>query len=504
MYTAADIDDTNFFLLQERLKSSFHKWIGNQDVPNTVVVIPSLTLDQGMLEEIAGQIYYEQRLLCMLMLLKIPALHLTYVTSTPISPLIIDYYLYNIPNIDVDDAKKRLTLLSCYDTENISLTEKVLNRPRLIKRIKNSVVSDSFSHLVFFNVTEHEKKLSLLLDIPVYGCDPSLADLGNKSGSRKIFKSTGIGLPLGFEDIYSFDQIVDALVALKISKPQLKKAVIKLNEGFSGDGNAIYTYPNMDESEDLITFIKTTFKAMIKFVAKGLNYSTFLMKIEKMGGIVEEFLDFPSMMSPSVQVRITPGGEIIIVSTHDQCLGGESGQVFLGATFPASEAYAVDIAKHSVLVAERLKEFGVLGRFSIDFMSALIDGEWQHFAIELNIRKGGTTHPFLMLQFLTDGQYDWEKGKFFLSDGTERFYFATDNIQEERYKGLTPLDMIEITTLHNLHYDQVKSEGVMFHLISALSQYGKFGLVSISKSPDEAKSYYLNVLDVLDQEVSNS
>jgi len=34
------------------------------------------------------------------------------------------------------------------------------------------------------------------------------------------------------------------------------------------------------------------------------------------------------------------------------------------------------------------------------------DGTWAAYAIELNLRKGGTTHPFLTLQFLTDGAYD--------------------------------------------------------------------------------------------------
>ena len=107
-----------------------------------------------------------------------------------------------------------------------------------------------------------------------------------------------------------------------------------------------------------------------------------------------------------------------------------------------------------------------------------------------------------MLQFLTDGEYNYKTGTFNLADGTERFYFATDNIQEERYKGLTPLDMIEITTIHDLHYDSVKSEGVMFHLISALSQYGKLGLVSIGKSHEQTKQYYEDVLTILDKEVS--
>ena len=36
--------------------------------------------------------------------------------------------------------------------------------------------------------------------------------------------------------------------------------------------------------------------------------------------------------------------------------------------------------------------------------------EWKAYAIEINLRKGGTTHPFLTLQFLTDGAYDADKG----------------------------------------------------------------------------------------------
>ncbi|MBL0099024.1 MAG: hypothetical protein IPP49_02380 [Saprospiraceae bacterium] len=98
---------------------------------------------------------------------------------------------------------------------------------------------------------------------------------------------------------------------------------------------------------------------------------------------------------------------------------------------------------------------------------------------EINLRKGGTTHPFLMLQFLTNGSYHPEEGCYCVQDGSQRFYFATDNVQSKRYKGLTPMDLIDIAMHHGLHYDHAKQEGVMFHLISALSQYGKIGLVSI-------------------------
>lgn len=77
------------------------------------------------------------------------------------------------------------------------------------------------------------------------------------------------------------------------------------------------------------------------------------LKMEVMGGIVEEFINAETITSPSVQVRINPVGEICIISTHDQVLGGESGQVFIGATFPAKEDYAVELSKISIKLAEK-------------------------------------------------------------------------------------------------------------------------------------------------------
>jgi hypothetical protein len=142
-----------------------------------------------------------------------------------------------------------------------------------------------------------------------------------------------------------------------------------------------------------------------------------------------------------------------------------------------------------------------LGRFAIDFLSVKQDdGEWKHFAIEINLRKGGTTHPYLMLQFLTNGSYHADTGKFITASGNERFYFASDNVVNESYKGLTPHDLIDIAMYHSLMYDGASQQGVMFHLIGALSEFGKLGLVCIGSSPQHAKAFYDRVLQVLDHE----
>jgi hypothetical protein len=395
-------EDTNFALLQKGFIKQYENVFSDKLAPHSVVIIPSLTLDPQILSKIKGHFYYEERMLCLLMLLKLPETLITFVTSIPISPIIIDYYLTLLPSITGYHARSRLTLLSCYDSSDKSLTEKILNRPRLIERIKKSIPKDHPSHIVFFNVTEYEKSLALKLNMPIYGTDPSLSYFGTKSGSRLLFKKLGIKTPIGFENLNTEEEIIDSLYLLKYSNPNLIKAVVKLNDGFSGDGNAIFEFKGSPLDLSLLkSWIKEHIELKLKIVAKNLEYDKFIKKLNRMGGIVEEFIQSPKIVSPSVQCRITPSSEVNIISTHDQCLGGKGGQVFQGATFPANKEYASELADIGTKVANKLSKLGVRGRFGIDFMSSFENGKWDHYAIEINLRKGGTTHPFIMLQFLT-------------------------------------------------------------------------------------------------------
>ena len=144
---------------------------------------------------------------------------------------------------------------------------------------------------------------------------------------------------------------------------------------------------------------------------------------------------------------------------------------------------------------------GVIGRFALDFVAVLNDrGEWEVYAIEINLRKGGTTHPFLMLQFLTDGKYKADTGEFITASGNKRCYFASDNVSNEHYIGLTPADLIDIAMFHSLMFDGATQEGVMFHLVGALSEFGKLGLVCIGSTPERAKAFYDRAIEVLDAE----
>ena len=495
------IDTKAFDALQQSFSKKYYDSSLDDMAQKTIIIVPSLTLDQEVLRTVKGAIHYEERMLCMLLLLRRPRTHVVYVTSVPIDNSIIDYYLHLLPGITPYHARQRLTMLSCYDASNKSLTEKILERPRLIQRIKDEIKANDLGHMATFNVTAHEMKLALVLNVPIFGCHPDLWYIGTKTGSREIFRNLGLDLPYGFENLKNENDIADSLAKLKINNPQLQKAVIKINEGFSGEGNAIFHYPDdMPIDNSLAGTIRTNLQRDLKIVAPNMSYDVYMEKFRDMGGIVEEFVSGEVVESPSVQCRINPIGEPEVMSTHDQILGGEGGQVYLGAVFPAKKEYRVEIGAIGRKIADELKRLGVLGRFAVDFMSVKQPNGWKHYPIEINLRKGGTTHPFIMLQYLTDGFYVWQEGAYMMAHGQTRSYVSSDNVQSDKYKGLTPHDLIDIAMCNQILYDGAKQTGVMFHMIGALSEFGKLGMVCIGKSVEEANDIYQKTIAVLDKE----
>lgn len=83
--------------------------------------------------------------------------------------------------------------------------------------------------------------------------------------------------------------------------------------------------------------------------------------------------------------------------------------------------------------------------------------------------------------------------------GQPRFYYASDNIESERYRGLLPEDLIDIAVCNGLHFHASTQQGVAFHLISAVSEFGKLGMVCIADSPESAERLRKKTVSVLDE-----
>jgi PGM1 C-terminal domain len=488
-----------FATLQSRLPELFRRVFADPLEPRTVVVVPGLTMDAEVLAKVVGGLHYEERQLAMLMLLRLPNTRVVFVSSSPIDASIIDYHLGLLGDVPAADARRRLVLLSTGDASPRTLTQKILERPRLLARIRRAMGDPARAHLSVFNATPCERTLAVRLGIPLYGCDPELLDLGGKSGSRHVFRAAGVDLPDGVEDLRDVPDLVAALAALRRRDPRLARAVVKLNQGFSGEGNAVFSFTGCP-AEDVERWIAAHLPLNLAIEARGLAWERYVEKLAESGGIAEAWLAGEGVRSPSVQLRVTPADQLELISTHDQILGGPSGQIFQACTFPADPAYATEIQRLALRTGEVLRQRGVLGRFGVDFVSRPRAGGWEHFAIEINLRKGGTTHTLQLLQLLAGGRYDAERARYVTATGRIRGYFATDNVVSSAYRRLTPEDLFEIATRRGLGYDRASEAGAAFTLVGALPEFGKLGMVSIDVDCERARRRFRDSVAVLDAE----
>ncbi len=486
----SEVTRSTFVSLQEKLVLQWPVIGSPTDEEKTMIVVPSLSVDVP--PEMTPLIpAYEERFLFLLLLLRQPRARVIYLTSMPVYERIVDYYLGLVPGLDSAGTRERLCMISIGDPSSVPLSQKMLDRPQTLQRVRGQIPDLERAHLVPFNTTDLERELTIQLGVPMYGTSPSTAILGSKSGSRTIFEDEGVPHPRGSEHVHSVEGIEAAIARIQATDPEVKEFVVKLNHGVSGFGNGRVRLTG----EPIDRCI-----AAIELEGREKDSDHYFSTLAEEGGIVEERLRGAAFRSPSVQLRVAPTGEVELLSTHDQVLGGTTGQQFLGARFPADPAYASSISTEAMKVGRRLAQEGVIGRFAVDFVTVSNgDGEpWRVFAIEINLRKGGTTHPFLTLQFLTEGNYDEDSARFLTGTGAERYYVATDHLEDESFSRLTPDDVIDVSSELGIRWDHGAETGVVWHMISAVAAAGQVGMTAIGESPEHADELYSRARSALE------
>lgn len=492
-----------FETLQAKLVPLWKTLAAFSDDEQTIVVVPSLSIDVPFLKGSLLQAY-EERFLFLLLLLRQPRARLVYVTSQSILPTVVDYYLSLLPGVIPSHARGRLHLVSADDDSPRPLTDKLLERPHLLDYLRSLIADPDRAHLVPFNTTWAERDLALALGIPIYGADPKLLPLGTKTGGRRLFRQEGVPCPEGVEDVRSPEDIAEAIREIRGRRPETTAVLVKLNEGVSGMGNATILLDELPASGSAEEAGALRDRVLsLECESDLVTVGEYLQLLSAGGGVVEQRLIGTEIRSPSVQMRVTPLGELEILSTHDQMLGGPGGQIYFGARFPADPGYAVAITHEAEKIGRRLALEGVLGRFAVDFVTVRNrSGGWDAYAIELNLRKGGTTHPFLTLQFLTDGAYDAATATFLAPNDTPKHFVASDHVESQAYCGLIPDDLFDIAIRHHLHFDQARQTGVVFHMLAALEDRGRFGLTAVEDSAEAALWLYERTVATVDAETA--
>jgi hypothetical protein len=209
-----------------------------------LLVIPSLSFSPVELAAITGIIHYEERILYVLLALRDIRTRLMIVTTMPLDDWILRYH-YSLLPPQYLPADNRVELYTIGDpSRDKCLAEKILERPRLLERLRNRKGKKEV--MLVYRGTEREEQLASCLDIPYYAAKPEHYIYGTKQGSRSLFRTLLIPCADG-----TYKVETDLLLLMKgiwevlRRNPKSAKGVVKLADGFSGMGNAILDLKQM-------------------------------------------------------------------------------------------------------------------------------------------------------------------------------------------------------------------------------------------------------------------
>jgi hypothetical protein len=469
---------TTFADLQQDLARVLPLNTAGSQEPHVVLALPSFSVGESLLRHYAERLApLEHRyLLAHLMLARIDSCEVVFITTTSPQPEVLEYYRSLVPPDRREVLRKRLHVLEVTDRSVRPVAAKLLDRPDLIEDLRR-IVGGLPAFIEPWNVTEAETELATLLGFPINGTAPELWPLGFKSAGRILMAGAGVPVPPGREDLFGADEVIQAISDLRAELPEAKGLVVKTENAGAGDGNRVLRFDELETEAALRAEVRSWPDWYLTDIAAGC--------------VVEELVSGEAFTSPSVQVDLTPHGEPVVLSTHEQILGGPGGQVYLGCRFPANPSYAARLAEYGEAVGRALREKGALGRVSIDFACALrTDGSWDVYGLEINLRKGGTTHPFATLRNLVPGRYDSATGIWVSDDGSPRWYVSTDNLIDPSWVGRPPQDVIDAVCDAGLQFDCATGRGVVLHMLSGLAVDGRFGLTAIGTSGEDAQHLY--------------
>jgi hypothetical protein len=362
----------------------------------------------------------------------------------------------------------------------------MLDRPDLIKQLRSHfgarpVVIESW------NVTEHEVAIAEQLQAPMNGLDPALRHLGFKSAGRRLFAAAVVPVPYGREDVRTIDDVVAAIEAIRTARPRIASVVVKHDDSGAGDGNAVINVPEASNEPSDTDVIRRRVEVLPEWYVTDLR-----------GGVVEELITGTDFASPSVQIDLLPDAEVVVLATHEQVLGGSDGQIYTGCVFPANPAYAAELARYGQAIGESLAANGVARRASVGFAAARDEsGRRNLYALEVNLRKGGTTHPYAALRNLVPGSYDAAAGRWVAQDGNPRACRTTDNLVDESWIGMPAREVIDAVDAAGLGFDHRTGTGVVLHMLSGRGIDGRLGLTAFAHDPVTAEALYHSTCAVI-------
>lgn len=475
-------------LQRDKLHAAWLADLPDSGIPHVLVGLPSFALDRTVYDHYGDRVPpLENRFLYSLLRARERGTEVVYLSSLEVPEAILDGYLSLLDPGERSRVVAGSWLVNADDSSWRPLAEKLLDRGDIIDGLR-SHVQDRLAILEPWNIGPAEEELSLALGIPANGTGTSHSHLASKSNGRRLLRAAGVDVPDGAEDITSPADVVTAIRRLVRLRPSAREVVVKLDDSVAGDGNVRVPFSTVTDMED-----DHAAQAVSRLLPR------WYIDILRRGGVVEELVEGEELRSPSAQAAIAPDGTVTVIGTHEQRLGGANGQVFEGATFPADPEYAVLLGRHAHEVGVQLERKGATGRFSVDFIATRRPpgAGWDIYGLEINLRKGGTTHTLGLTRQLRGGRYEAARGQYVDANGRPVCYAATDNLVHASWRGRPVVEVRERLRDAGLGYDRSTGTGVVVHMLDCLKVDGRLGYTALADHADGAAQLESRVVTAL-------
>ncbi|MEO3743868.1 hypothetical protein [Plantactinospora sp. B5E13] len=409
--------------------------------------------------------------------------------------------------VEPGDARRRLAMVELDDESARHLSEKFLARPAVLARLRQTVRrAREHGHrvegLAGFASSRRMARLADTLGVPLLETPPETLRWGGKAAGRRLFRDVGVPhLPGGYRPVRRVDGLVEELRRLT-ARHGPGPWLLKVDAGFgSGHGNAMLTVGRPDPAR-----LRAALSDGLRPASAAVSAEEFRRHVEVVGAVVERLAVAPAgatLRFPSASLEMTTGDDqpvvARIIGTHDQVIDADHS--FVGATQPAAAAYREALVRYADTIGRELARHGVRGHVGIDFLAIGAGpdpADWQLYALEINLRQTGTTAANRTALLLTGARC--RAGRLVTPAGDDLCYATTDGLIRKAYQQITPARLVAALRADpRLRFDPESGHGVVPHLWTTLTRFGKVGATVLGGSVADCRARLAEFERLLDR-----
>ena len=355
---------------------------------------------------------------------------MVYVTSQPVHPLILEYYFQLLAGIPASHARARLTLLCAHDASPRFAHGKDPRAAAPDPRIRYGIADPSRAFLTVFNATPLERRLAVLLGIPLNGVDPALVGPRHEvrkpegvPGGRRRAPRGLRGPPLRGGPGRGARRAARRRPGISPRGREIRGELLRRGQRHlpipggrrarrpSGRARRANLRRTGRDGRDLPPEVRRD-----RAASSRSSWSA------------------PSRPRRACSSASTPRERSCSSPPTTRSSAARRARCTRAAVFPAADPYRREIRRlRGESVGRVLARKGVVSRLGVDFFAgrAADSDRWETCALEINLRIGGTTHPFLALQFLTGGKLEPNRPLPLALRPSPKFYRSTDNLRSD-------------------------------------------------------------------------